>query len=617
MKEFLESLQEAPNLKEVQGLIDGVLQSARSGKSKPADRRQFIRRLLLNKPLRCSLTTHSAVDYLLKQVDRAEWTERFGSAVETEAPHVVVEIVGELADVDHRDLLRLLPINPAKSLFAILRELSDFLESVDGSDRYLRGMRATRILADIYSQLHENPAYWKRRSAPACCIDSKKIVQLKEQKDGAALSEAYQARANQLQRKDLRDSLAALGRTEDAAPVMDERDFGLSLKVSAPLRIGISSANASDNHLRSKEQGGKTLNASIDLQLEGEVEPRPPIHVSVRHIEDPRLILRSNSMAFKADFEASTRGDAATQSKLFFAYRRGGDEALRLVKQGLVHTGIVRPDTDDVMKDVSRFAGGGGLEIVTQSELLQGSGLGTSSILAAAILKALYRLCGNPLVDSEREYPALYDQSLLLEQSVGLNSGWQDARGACGGPSAVKDFLAAPTQGLPAPEIRYLEGVDEEEFEQRIVLFDTGIARPATRGLNVVLDAYLTRDADRYAAVRESLDIHDSMVEALSRCDYSTLGAHANRYWSLRCILDPDATNDAIKFLFESPALREVTEGGLLSGAGGGGFALLVAAEGSSEELRKRLRNLRRKKAFAGSRVVGYRLNKTGIRLCE
>ena len=617
MKEFLESLEEAPNLKEVQSLIDGVLHSARSGKSKPADRRQFIRRLLLNKPLRCSLTTHSAVDYLLKQVDRAEWSERFGSAVETEAPHVVVEIVGKLADVDHRDLLRLLPVNPAKTLFAMLRELSDFLESLDGSDRYLRGMRATRILADIYSQIQENPAYWKRRSAPACCIDSKKIRLLKEQKDGAALSEAYQTRTNQLQRKDLRDSLAALERTEDAAPVMDERDFGLFLKVSAPLRIGISSANASDNHLRSKEQGGKTLNASIDLQLEGEAEPRAPIHVSARRIEDPRLILRSNSMAFKADFEASTRGDGATQSELFFSYRRGGDESLRLVKQALVHTGIVRRDSDDVMKDVSLFAGGGGLEIVTQSEVLQGSGLGTSSILAAAILKALYRLCGNPIVDSDREYPVLYDQSLLLEQSVGLNSGWQDARGACGGLSAVKDFLAPATQGLPAPEIRYLDGVDEEEFSRRIVLFDTGITRPATRGLNVVLDAYLTRDAERYAAVRESLDIHDTMVEALSQGDYSALGAHADRYWSLRCVLDPDATNDAIRFLFESPALREVMEGGLLSGAGGGGFALLVAVEGEAEELRKRLRNLHRKKAFTASRVVGYSLNKTGICFCE
>ena len=617
MKEFLESLQEAPNLREIRGLIDGVLQSARSGKSKPAERRQFIRLLLLNKALRCSLSTHHAVDHLMTQVDRGEWTERFGSAVESEAPRVVVEIVDQRADVDHRDLLRLLPINPAKTLFAILRELSDYLDSVDGSDRYLRGMRATRILADIYSQLHQHPAYWKRRSAPSCCIDSKKIVELKERKDGAALSEAYQARINQLQRKDLRVSLADVERTADTAPVMEERDFGLFLKVSAPLRLGISSANASDNHLRSKEQGGKTLNASIDLELEGEAEPRAPIHVSARRIDDPRLILRSNSMAFKADFQASSRGDAATQSKLFFAYRRGGDEALRLVKQALVHTGIVRPDTDDVMQDVSGFAGGGGLEIVTQSEVLQGSGLGTSSILATAILKALYRLCGNPIVDSDREYPALYDQSLLLEQSVGLNSGWQDARGACGGPSAVKDFLAPPTQGLPAPEIRYLNGVDEEEFQRRIVLFDTGIARPATRGLNVVLDAYLTRDAQRYAAVRESLDIHDVMVEALSHGDYGALGAHADRYWRLRCVLDPEATNDAIQFLFESPALREVMDGGLLSGAGGGGFALLVAAEGGSDELRKRLHNLRRNKAFAASRVVGYRLNKTGIRLCE
>jgi galactokinase/mevalonate kinase-like predicted kinase len=613
MKQFLESLQEAPNLKEVQGLIDGVLHLARSGTSKPAERRQFIRRLLLNRPLMCSLSTHGAVDYLLSQVDRAEWTERFGSAVETEAPHVMVEIVDQLADVDHRDLLRLLPINPVKTLFGILRALSEFLEGTDGSDRYLRGMRATRILADIYAQFHENPGFWKRRSAPACCIDSKKITQLKEQKDGAALSEAYKARTNQLQRKDLRDSLAALVLTEDRPPVMDEADFGLSLEVSAPLRIGISSANASDNHLRSKEQGGKTLNASIDLQLDGETEPCAPIQVSARRIEDPRLILHSNSKTFKADFEASTRGDAAIQSKLFFAYRRGGDEALRLVKQALVHTGIVRPDTEDVMKDVSRFAGGGGLEITTRSEVLQGSGLGTSSILAAAILKALYRLCGNPIVDSDQEYPALYDQSLLLEQSVGLNSGWQDARGACGGPSAVKDFRAPPTRALPTPAIRYLEGIDEEEFSQRIVLFDTGIARPATRGLNVVLDAYLTRDSNRYAAVRESLEIHDSMVEALSQGDYSALGTYADRYWSLRCILDPDATNDAIRLLFESPTLREVTDGGLLSGAGGGGFAILVAAEGKAEELRKRLHNLRRKKAFNGSRVVGYRLNKTGI----
>ncbi len=617
MEEFVESLQEASNLDEVQGLIDGVLQSARAGTTKPADRRQFVRCLLFNKALLSGLITHRAIDYLLQCIDHQEWSELFGTAVEKEAPGVVVDIVDQLADVDHRDLLRLLPMNPAKSLFDISKSLAEYLEQLDGSTLYLRGMRAARILADVYQGLTADPRYWRRRTPPPCFIDSKQIVQFKEQKDVPALSEAYHTRPNQLQRKDLRESLVALTQTPVTKPAMAHDDFDLSLTVTAPLRLGISSANASDNHMRSKEQGGKTLNASVDLQFEGEPQPSPPIEVNARRIDEPRLILRSNSMDFKADFEASTRGDTTTQSKLFFAYKRGGDESLRLVKQALVQTGIVRANTDDIVKDISRFTGGGGLEITTHSKVLQGSGLGTSSILAAAILKALYRLCRSPLLDSGREYPALFDQSLLLEQSVGLNSGWQDARGACGGCSAVKNFIAPPTQSLPSPEIFFLSNIDEDEFLQRIILFDTGIARPATRGLNVVLDAYLSRDAERYAAIRESLEIHDRMVEALNAGNYRSLGAHADRYWELRCILDPDATNSKIKFLFESPSLRGLMHGGLLSGAGGGGFAVLIANEEGASELRNKLRNLRNKKAFSDSRVVDYRLNSEGICLQE
>ena len=80
-------------------------------------------------------------------------------------------------------------------------------------------------------------------------------------------------------------------------------------------------------------------------------------------------------MDFKAEFEASSKGDEATQSKLFFAYRRGGDEALRLVKQALVHVGIVRDHSDGIVSDVAAFTGGGGLELVTSSKVQQGSGL--------------------------------------------------------------------------------------------------------------------------------------------------------------------------------------------------------------------------------------------------
>ena len=114
---------------------------------------------------------------------------------------------------------------------------------------------------------------------------------------------------------------------------------------------------------------------------------------------------------------------------------------------------------------------------------------------------------------------------------------------------------------------------------------------------------------------RESLAIHDEMVAALRTGEYADLGRLANRYWQLRCILDPQATNEALQYLFENPQITDLTEGGLLTGAGGGGFALLIAAEGQAAELRTRLDKLSQRAAFTKSRVVSYQLNAQGIHL--
>ena len=614
MREFLEKLEKAENLQEIHNLIDSVLQDVRAGQSKAQERRLFLRNLAFNEAMIRDLTTARALDHLVAQISRKEWTQFFGSAVEKEWSRLMVDLVDGLVDVSHQQLLRLLPEGPPKVIFATLKSLNTYLEKQEGSARCQRGMRVARIMVDLYRILARDTKFWKRSTPPACCIDSERITALKEEKKIDELSAAYEARINQLQRIDLRRNLAALSEQAET-PRMDGSDFDRTFQVRAPLRLGISSANASDNHLRSKEQGAKTLNAGIDLQMEGESSAAPPLRVTARRLSEPKLLLRSLSMDFKADFEIGGRGNATTQSELFFAYRRGGDEALRLVKQALVHTGIVREGSDDVVRDIATFTDGGGLEITTESKVMQGSGLGTSSILAAAVLKMLYRLYRHPYATTAQEYPALYDQSLLLEQSIGLNSGWQDARGACGGPSAVKNFYAPPTDELPAPQRTFLTEIDAEQFTERVVLFDTGIARAATRGLNVVLDAYLTRDPERFGAVRESMAIHDRMVAALRAGNFAALGELALHYWQLRCILDPDATNDALQHLFEAPEFTQVSEGGLITGAGGGGFALLIARPGCGEELRSRLNKLRKNAAYARSSVVAYQLDKTGIQL--
>ena len=136
-----------------------------------------------------------------------------------------------------------------------------------------------------------------RRALPPCCIDGQDIVQLKEAKHIDKLAAAYEARINQLQSIDLQRSLAALDSGRAAAPRMVESAYEQAFCIQSPLRLGISSANASDNHLRSKEQGGKTLNIAVNLQQGREERAQPPLEVTARRLAEPQLILRSRSEA--------------------------------------------------------------------------------------------------------------------------------------------------------------------------------------------------------------------------------------------------------------------------------------------------------------------------------
>jgi len=67
---------------------------------------------------------------------------------------------------------------------------------------------------------------------------------------------------------------------------------------------------------------------------------------------------------------------------------------------------------------------GGGLQIRTEVDLPMGSGLGTSSILAATVLRAFSEMLGSPPDDQ-----SLSDQVMRLEQLMTTGGGWQDQAG--------------------------------------------------------------------------------------------------------------------------------------------------------------------------------------------
>src|SRR5690606_21178654 len=65
-----------------------------------------------------------------------------------------------------------------------------------------------------------------------------------------------------------------------------------------------------------------------------------------------------------------------------------------------------------------------GMRVVTECRVPKGSGLGTSSILAATLLAALHAARGRRARTTE-----LIEQTLLLEQRLSTGGGWQDQVG--------------------------------------------------------------------------------------------------------------------------------------------------------------------------------------------
>ena len=109
MEKPIERLKEAGSLPEIQSLIEVVLRDARRAKSKTREHRLFLRHLIFNEALLADLHTHLALDYLFSQITQEEWGELFGSAADRELPLLMVDLVDQSKDVDHKDVLRLLP----------------------------------------------------------------------------------------------------------------------------------------------------------------------------------------------------------------------------------------------------------------------------------------------------------------------------------------------------------------------------------------------------------------------------------------------------------------------------------------------------------------------------
>lgn len=409
---------------------------------------------------------------------------------------------------------------------------------LSGSKGPLRSARAHWILSDLLKTLPRSPA------------------------SGPSAERVNPARVAALRHEDA--AFEAICRAVDMgapSPIPDPRlALGPDQVVcaDAPVRIDFAGGWL-DTPPYSLENGGAVLNAA--LLLDGE----RPLRAWVRPLPEPILRLGSKDLDHRI-----------TVTRLSDALRYSNPrDPFALHKAAICLMGIVTSDGGPLPRQLERF--GGGLELITQSAVPKGSGLGTSSILGGVALAALGRAVG-----VELDALALFDLVLALEQRMTTGGGWQDQIGGLMGGWKVTmtkpGFHQIPQieRVTPSPEM-------EQLLRERAIMLYSGYTRLARNILRTVVGQYLSKDAQTMGALHDLYRILDETTDAVRSGNPDALGLALDRTTRAEVAMDPHCWPPHISHIVE--AVRPHLTGAKPAGAGGGGFLMLLA---KSAEDRKR-----------------------------
>ena len=247
---------------------------------------------------------------------------------------------------------------------------------------------------------------------------------------------------------------------------------------------------------------------------------------------------------------------------------------------------------------------GGGLEIRCQVKLPIGSGLGTSSILAATLIRALAIMSGREL-----DNQALSEAVMQLEQLMTTGGGWQDQAGGIFPGAKLLITGPGPRQRIRVQPVVWSDE-RQAEFCQHLVLYNTGIQRMAKDLLRQVVVRYLARETATIQVLHSIKTLAMEMSYAMAEGDWRHLGELLDRHWQLNQVLDPNTANAPINAILDRA--RPYIYGAKLAGAGGGGFLMLVARD---PEAAVALRTAVSQEAPERGAFVPYRIAEEGLRV--
>ena len=304
------------------------------------------------------------------------------------------------------------------------------------------------------------------------------------------------------------------------------------------------------------ENGGVVLNAA--LKLNGIL----PIQVEVRRLESLQVEFASEDIGVE--------GICTTVEEIRDCHNPFDFFALH--KAALISCGIVPLAGAETLQEILRRIGGGIYLSTRVAGVPKGSGLGTSSILSGACVKALHEFLG--LSCSEG---ALYDIVLCMEQVMSTGGGWQDQVGGLTNGVKYITTKSGIDQKIKVEQVIIPEKA-KRELQERFVLIYTGQRRLARNLLREVVGNYIGGRKESVEALSAMKVTAVKMRWALEEGNIDELAALFNEHWELSKQLDMGATNTCIDQIFLS--CEDLIDGRFIAGAGGGGFLQAILKKG-------------------------------------
>ena len=338
-------------------------------------------------------------------------------------------------------------------------------------------------------------------------------------------------------------------------------------------------------------EGGNVVNFAIELN------GQPPLQTYVKPCNDYHIILRSidlGAVEIVKTYEELSRFNLV-------------GSPFSIPKAALVLAGFQPDFSQETFTSLEEQlkAFGSGIELTLLSAIPAGSGLGTSSVLAATVLGTLSDFCGLAWDKNE-----IGHRTLVLEQLLTTGGGWQDQFG--GILHGVK--LLQTERGFEqTPVVRWLPEnlFTQPEYESCHLLYYTGITRTAKTILADIVRRMFLNQHDELQLLRQMRGHALDMYEAIQRNQFEQMGRLIGKTWQQNQRLD-NGTNP-IEVQRITSLIHDLCLGYKLPGAGGGGYLYMVAKDPEAAVRIKQI--LYANRLNANARFVDMQLSHTGLQV--